>query len=481
MKTASVSEAQSAPLERALRALSASPDPRVRSLFDPEHPITVARAPARLDLMGGIADYSGSLVLEWPLACGTHAALQPSGDGRIRVVSAGPKDERVFECEVSSFGDPDEGYYARARAFFASEPTDAWAAYALGPLLVLAREHHLDLTPGLRILLASDVPEGKGVSSSAAVEVAVMAAARGLYRLDLPDLRAALLCQLAENHVVGAPCGVMDPIAVGCGREGRLLALRCQPAELLGTIALPSAWAVFGIDSGVRHAVTGTDYREVRTAAFMGHRLLLAHAGRGAEDSEASKDLSGFRVHLANLTPSLLASAFSGVLPETMRGADFLAEHGDVHDPLTSVDPARTYRVRAATEHPVHEHLRVRTFASLLGAEASEETASLLGELMMQSHVSYSRVGLGSEATDRIVARVHAAGPRRGLYGAKITGGGSGGTVAILARRDAEAEVHAIAAAHAAEFGVEPVVFAGSSKGAFEDPVRTSWMHGGAR
>lgn len=109
-----------------------------------------------------------------------------------------------------------------------------------------------------------------------------------------------------------------------------------------------------------------------------------------------------------------------------MKGADFLERYGGTTDPVTRVEPGRTYTVRVAAAHAVYEHFRVRTFAELLGgAVTSEGRRLLLGELMYQSHASYSACGLGSEGTDRLVELVKEAGPARGLHGAKITGGGA--------------------------------------------------------
>ena len=90
----------------------------------------------------------------------------------------------------------------------------------------------------------------------------------------------------------------------------------------------------------------------------------------------------------------------------------------------------------------------------------------MLGELMFQSHTSYSRCGLGSVGTDRIVQLVRRAGIRAGLYGAKITGGGSGGTVAVLGHVGAGQAVADVAGRYAREFRHRPHVFEGSSPGA---------------
>jgi L-arabinokinase len=133
---------------------------------------------------------------------------------------------------------------------------------------------------------------------------------------------------------------------------------------------------------------------------------------------------------------------------------------------VTRIEPEREYAVRAPTAHPIREHFRVRTFAELLGGAPTERRLEILGELMAESHASYSDCGLGCRGTDRLVELVREAGPEQGLYGAKITGGGSGGTVAVLGRKGAGAAVASVARAYTAETGRQPVIFSGSSPGA---------------
>merc|ERR1712034_111754 len=83
-----------------------------------------------------------------------------------------------------------------------------------------------------------------------------------------------LLAQKVENYVVGAPCGVMDQMASLLGRKDKLLALLCQPAEVLGFVKIPGSVAVWGVDSGIRHAVSGADYGSVRVGAKMGFAMM---------------------------------------------------------------------------------------------------------------------------------------------------------------------------------------------------------------
>jgi len=114
----------------------------------------------------------------------------------------------------------------------------------------------------------------------------------------------------------------------------------------------------------------------------------------------------------------------------------------------------------------------VRRFATLLEADPNEPALREMGELMYGSHASYSACGLGSDGTDLLVELVREAGPAAGLYGAKITGGGSGGTVAILGRADAGEAVAGIARRYREATGREPYLFAGSSPGACHFGVR---------
>ena len=157
-----------------------------------------------------------------------------------------------------------------------------------------------------------------------------------------------------------------------------------------------------------------------------------------------------------------------------MLGSEFLARFGGTTDPNTTIDPARRYPVRAATAHAIEEHQRVSEFRALLADKppVDEQTRVRLGELMYASHASYSACGLGSDGTDRLVALVREAGPREGFFGAKITGGGSGGTVAVLAERGRQRAVSLLADRYGRASGHGSAVYVGSSDGSRAFGVR---------
>jgi galactokinase len=132
---------------------------------------------------------------------------------------------------------------------------------------------------------------------------------------------------------------------------------------------------------------------------------------------------------------------------------------------VTTVDPVRTYRIRQPTSHPVYEHHRVQLFRRLMLEPATEERRVHAGELMYQSHASYSACRLGSRGTDLLADLVRKEGPKQGLYGARITGGGSGGTLAVLGRSDASDAIGRVVEAYEAATGYRPYVFSESSPG----------------
>jgi L-arabinokinase len=386
-------------------------------------------------------------------------------------LSSGSGSERRFvEIDLTEFqnGKNEPITYTDARKRF-SDSRKHWVSYAVGAFLVLMREKGCEFSSGSSILIQSNVPEGKGVSSSAALEVAVMQAINVAYGIGLKAQEIARLCQKVENLIAGAPCGIMDQMTSACGQENQLLELLCQPDILNGSLRLPSELELWGIDSGVRHSVGGSDYGTVRTAAFMGYRMIADSAGLkvSSTSTPGKVNIEDPRWHgyLANLAPSEFENDFASKLPERMAGEEFLKSHEGITDHVTHVNPANVYSVRSATSHPVYENARVKSFAATLKNWPGMSAARALGELMFESHHSYSDCGLGSEATD-LLANLVRESADQGLYGARITGGGSGGTVAVLGRAGANSAIENITREFNERTGYQPIVFSGSSPGA---------------
>ena len=207
------------------------------------------------------------------------------------------------------------------------------------------REKGIEFSHGAKILINSNVPEGKGVSSSAAIEVASMNAIAAAFEIGIEPRELAILCQKVENLVVGAPCGVMDQMTSACGKSSELISLLCQPAELLGTRKIPNEIAVWGIDSGIRHSVGGGDYGSVRTGAFIGYRIIADIAGLEVKTTENKGIVSIqdelWKGYLANISPTEFENNFASKLPETIAGEEFLWRYQGITDSVTKVDQAK--------------------------------------------------------------------------------------------------------------------------------------------
>jgi len=348
-------------------------------------------APGRLDLLGGVADYSGARVLEIPTRVTTTVVAEPA-DALI----VGPATFTADEvAELARLPYPD------VRAALHGLPK--WTHYVLGVALVLVR-HRVIAPPRARLTVSSDVPQSVGVSSSAALEVAT-AGALGVEHVD--PLRVATLCQEAENQVVGAPCGIMDQVTVAMGVPGAVLPILCRPASVAPPVPLPAGVEVVGWPTGAEHDVSGAPYRCARTAAFMGKRIV-----------EDAADVSF--AFVSDVPADALTT-----LPDALAGAEFLDRWGRTDDAVTTVDPAETYPVRAATTFGVEEHARATRALEQLDGGAIDE----LGSLLAASHAGYDAMGLGHPAA---TATRDEALARAGVHGARSSGGGCGGTVVVV-------------------------------------------------
>src|SRR5678815_1616432 len=254
----------------------------MKDFFSTNDSIISATAPGRMDVMGGIADYSGSLLLQMPIKQTTTVNIQMRDDDvfNFRTQIAKNKTED-FTIHIS---DVKERSLEEAGMIIRSLKGGDWAVYVLGCFLVLQKEKSIALT-GANVFIESKVPWGKGVSSSAALEVATMNALNHLYQLSLGKEELALLAQMAENLVAGAPCGLMDQLSSHLGQKNKLLPLICQPHLVDKAISIPRGINFSGIDSGVRHAVSGASYSDVRAAAFMSYSITVSYTHLRAHET----------------------------------------------------------------------------------------------------------------------------------------------------------------------------------------------------
>jgi galactokinase len=322
-------------------------------------PATVAAsAPGRVNLLGEHTDYNGGFVLPTAIAQRTTVALARRLDRRVVVCSRSLGEERSYEIGQE-------------------RKTGGWIDYVQGATAALACG---GFQPGgFEAYVDSSIPLGSGLSSSAALEVAVLRALREAFDWTLGDVELARMAVWGENNVVGAPVGILDPMACVLANVGHALFLDTRTLEHR-QLPLPAGMELIIVDSGVRHRLAGGEYRMRREECAAAAQALGVTELRDVEERD---------------WPRIDA------LPEPLNRR---ARH-------VVTENARVVEAIAALEH---------------------DDLPTLGALFNASHASLrDDFEVSIPQIDAIVQR---ALEHDAVYGARLTGGGFGGSVVCLAR-----------------------------------------------
>lgn len=435
---------------------------------DADRTAYLARAPGRLDVMGGIAEYTGALVLGAALAEGVSVVAQRRDDPNV-VIYELDNAESVDPCRVvfepGLFDFPDAADARASLSRIAAGPTE-WARPIGGVLHALRTSKKVDgRQSGVTIVVGGDLPRLVDLSWSAAAAVATLLAICRSWDLTLDPMECAHLAMRAHNEMFDAPCGIASALCALYGQPGTLTPVDCQNNVVRPALPLPPSIAIVGIDCGSKLPLANEKYVRARVAAFMG-RKYIEHI---ASQSGGSAPWSG---SLAQLSAADYVNVFRDRIPVKIKGSDFLSRFSETADPLTTVDPDVVYRVRSRTEHHIYEAARTHEFAERISNCSRNNDVSALvgaGECMFASHWSYGqRCGLGSVETDKLVKILRERGVSAGIYGAKISAQGSGGVVVVLMRDDdaTRAVLRDVIREYEQATSLDTRLFEGSSQGA---------------
>jgi galactokinase len=428
--------------------------------FDFAKSFQITSAPGSLDVMGGIsADDAGAHACQLAVDQFSAALVQERLEDRdLQVFSFDLYDQHLpftFRIPLPALAATNPQTVRRELA----EPGRKWAADVVGCLLLLHHRRLTDLSSighGLNIALHSAIREEDGLGARAAHTVAVM---RGL--VELLSLRGTRdSCELAVmcseiSQAFGSAGGVCETLTSLVGSNAGMLRIECQPCSLLPPVLLPDGFEIIAIASGAPSIDVERRTQRLRFAAGIGQRLIfekMREMGRAAGREMTSDPMRGY---LANLDPEDYKRFFRQHLPATMRGSEFVARFGSLlASPLPAfalsipLEESVEYAVLGAVDHHVLEAGRVRRFCEFIAQSRSmplEDKRRFIemdkaGHLMYASHHSYMNdARLGHEACDLLVNLVRAR-EKSGLYGARMTARGCGGTVAVLAERSSAAK-----------------------------------------
>ncbi len=424
----------------------------------------VASAPGRLDVMGGIAEYTGALILNKPIAHHACVGVQPRTDGMVSITDLASADTCLELPLARLFGD---GAGPRA-ADLADDLSDAGRASrcALGVLVETVRANVApDFNSGVSIVVSSELAEFTDAGHGAAVAAATLIATARALDFTVEPEQAVRVCQRVENEWLDAAIGAGDAVCALLGEPQTIRQLRGEPYSLGRQVPLPDDLVLAGVDTGVLHPESKAKYEQARVASFMGRLLIdriIRHEGGDFIEWDGS---------LSRISINDYVERFRDRIPTKLKGREFLDRFGETGDALTRIDPDVIYKVRSRTEHHIYEHTRSCQFVECLSRSIRNGDYGILaeaGELMYASHWSYGqRCGLGSVETDLLVNLIRRHGAEAGVYGAKISGRGCGGGVTVLLRASGEADAALEAALHEyhRRTGYEPKLARGSFPG----------------
>ncbi|NWI03245.1 GALK1 Galactokinase, partial [Tichodroma muraria] len=334
--------------------------------------VLAAWAPGRVNLIGEHTDYNGGFVLPMALQLGTVLVGSPTQDRTISIITTSAEADEPHRVQ----------FPAPLPGSSLSPGLPHWANYIKGVI----QHYRGGPVPGFSAVLASDIPLGGGLSSSAALEVATYTFLQQLCPDDGDLVAKALACQKAEHVFAGMPCGIMDQFISVMGKEGHALLIDCRSLETVLVPLTDASLAVLITNSNVRHTLTGSEYPTRR---------------RQCEQAAAALGKASLR----DATLAELEEARSRLGDEAFRRARHVI--GEI---------ARTAQAAQALQHRDY-----RTF----------------GRLMVESHNSLrDDYEVSCPELDELVA---AALEVDGVYGSRMTGGGFGGcTVTLLEAEAAE-------------------------------------------
>jgi galactokinase len=362
-----------------------------RSRFGTAGEVRVFRAPGRVNLIGEHTDYNLGFVLPIALDLATYVAAAPSGDGRVRPFSEDRNEQREWPAEQLA----------------TLPPAKDWSDYVLGVARELVRAG-VQVEPQ-NLLIRSTVPEGSGLSSSAALEVSTaLALLRGR---DMDPRELAQLARRAEVEFVGMPCGIMDQYIAVFGQEHAAILIDCRSLESRA-VRLPDNVEIVAVNSMVKHELGQSAYRERTQECAAAVELI-----RQAHPSVQS---------LRDVSIELFETVAPG-LPEL---------------------------IRRRARHVVTENARVLDFIQA----SAEKDLSEMGGLFVESHRSLQHdYEVSCEELDYLVDR---ALEIPGVYGARMTGGGFGGcTVNLVTPGRVPQFAKEIREAYERRFTITPQVF----------------------
>ena len=351
-------------------------------------------APGRVNLIGEHTDYNGGAVFPCALDLGTECAAGSRADSKLRFYSSNFEKDGIIEISLNDL-----------------KKTGSWVDYPIGVIKAF-RSFGYELPHGADLAFIGDLPDGAGLSSSAALEVLTGTILRELYGFSVTPQELAFFGQFAENRFIGVNCGIMDQFASALGKKDNAILLDTGTLEYRYAPLPGKRASIIIVNSGVKHSLASSAYNERR---------------RQCESA------------LADINTVTSAASLCSLSVEC-----FEKYKGSIRDAL--------YQKRA--RHAVYENERANAAFEAL----SSGDLKRFGRLMNESHISlHDDYEVSCPELDLLA---ETAWSIEGVYGARMTGGGFGGcTVNLVASDKAEVFKAAVSNAYKEKYGITPAIY----------------------
>lgn len=421
-------------------------------------PLHAASSPGRLDILGGIADYSGSHCIQLPINQRTYCFIRSnslaSNREQVNIASVlvddsacGKLMSRYVSCPVRWFFTDDQSSIAssellssRIDEFISTHPEHDWIKLLVGVIHAAASAADYPhaqnvLSKGLSLALVSNIPVGTGLASSAACSMSAISCLHKIFASqqtaendDLPKM--VHLCQMSENKIVGTASGPMDQLAVAYAKENNFVAFNCMGSpsvtdRKISYLEVPRQVQVFAVQSGIARRLTDptSSYNQVWTATMIGKELI----NKLRRDQMLGPPIT----QLCEVSLQEFESVYKPLLPVSWTRDDFDSTHGMQLPTVNSDDSCRNYPVLACTAHAIEEHDRALEMTRLLSlGNYDRDNFNGIRKLLKASQLSYQSMGLSTSEIDELERLLDDTFGES--VACRLSGGGRGGALTVM-------------------------------------------------
>ncbi len=400
-------------------------------------PLTIKRsaigsASGSIDLFGGYAKAAGSMALRAMSDPQTTVLLTETNENILRISSTRHGRFAVSKNDFDTLAR--HGFsLSELRLWLVANQAPLWSYHVAGAAFLFAARHRWVAEGGLSFAVASDIPEGQGLSSGAALKVACLRALEKLTTFHTLPREMDTILERIDTELLGIPFDPTALIASSQNRPGCLLPINCRENVAQSPIELPRGITIFSWTKRLDEKPDKPWHLNRATAAAMGWRI----AQPSLHDSAPGLP-----------KPAVFESSLSHAIPETILGRDFELQYGPLRSTYSRVAADTTYHPRDALAFSIRENRRCDMAIHLLsnmGLKFRRRTMEALGDLLWESHFECRAAGLRLELADAMIEALAKSGPDFGIFGGRLDYSGSHCTVIALAEKKAIAALRRLA------------------------------------